>query len=147
MENEKLGLACDHAGFALMEFVRGYLSGKGIPVKDYGTFSEERCDYPDFGHALARAIENGEVKRGIAICGSGLGISMALNKHQTIRAALCWSPEIAHLSREHNDANVLVLPGRFMTGETAAAAIEEFLSTAFAGGRHEQRVAKIPVSK
>ncbi|MCD8288967.1 MAG: ribose 5-phosphate isomerase B [Prevotella sp.] len=146
MDKEKLGLACDHAGFELMQFVRGYLAEKGIPVADYGTFSADRCDYPDFGHALARAIEGGEVRRGIAICGSGLGISMALNKHQTVRAALCWTAEIAHLSREHNDANVLVLPGRFMTTDVAAAAIDEFLATPFAGGRHEQRVAKIPIA-
>ncbi len=142
---ETIGLACDHAGFELMQFVRQYLASKNIPVVDYGTHTDERCDYPDFGHALAEGIEKGEVDRGIAICGSGLGISMALNKHQTIRAALCWSAEIAHLSREHNKANVLVLPGRFMTTDVAAAAIDEFLTAEFAGGRHQQRIDKIPI--
>ncbi len=145
MEQAKIGLACDHAGFELMQFVRSYLAEKGIAVVDYGTLTAARCDYPDFGHALAEGIESGVVPRGIAICGSGLGISMALNKHQTIRAALCWSAEIAHLSREHNDANVLVLPGRFMTTAVAAAAIDEFLTAPFAGGRHKERIDKIPL--
>ncbi len=145
MEKEKIGLACDHAGFLLMQFVRDYLRGKGFELFDFGTFSDERCDYPNFGHALGKAIEQGEVDRGIAICGSGLGISMVLNKHQAIRAALCWMPEIARLSREHNDANVLVLPGRYMTPDLAAPTIDVFLATQFAGGRHKQRIDKIPL--
>lgn len=140
-----IGLCSDHAGFKIKEFAKQVLIEKGLPYKDFGTYSEESCDYPDFAHPLAYAIENGEVYPGIAVCGSGAGISMALNKHQGIRAALCWSAEVAKLSREHNDANVLVLPGRFISEEEAKKAIEVFLSTAFEGGRHQKRVDKIPL--
>ena len=140
-----IGLASDHAGFELKQFVRQYLDDKGLEYKDYGTYSEASCDYPDFGHALAKGIEEGECEKGIAICGSGEGISMTLNKHQGIRAALCWIPEIAHLARQHNDANVLVMPGRFITNEEASAIMDEYLSTDFEGGRHARRVAKIPI--
>lgn len=144
-ETKTIGLASDHAGFALKQFVKEYLDEKGLEYKDYGTHSEESCDYPDFGHALARGIENGEVFPGIAICGSGEGIAMTLNKHQSIRAGLAWIPEIAHLVRQHNDANVLVMPGRFISEETARQIMDEFLSTEFEGGRHQRRVEKIPV--
>lgn len=144
-ETKTIGLASDHAGFALKQFVKEYLDEKGLEYKDYGTYSEESCDYPDFGHALARGIENGEVFPGIAICGSGEGIAMTLNKHQSIRAGLAWIPEIAHLVRQHNDANVLVMPGRFISEETARQIMDEFLSTEFEGGRHLRRVEKIPV--
>ncbi len=144
-ETKTIGLASDHAGFALKQFVKEYLDEKGLEYKDYGTHSEESCDYPDFGHALARGIENGEVFPGIAICGSGEGIAMTLNKHQSIRAGLAWIPEIAHLVRQHNDANVLVMPGRFISKETARQIMDEFLSTEFEGGRHQRRVDKIPV--
>ena len=144
-EKKMIGLASDHAGFALKQFVKEYLDEKGLEYKDYGTHSEESCDYPDFGHALARGIENGEVFPGIAICGSGEGIAMTLNKHQSIRAGLAWIPEIAHLVRQHNDANVLVMPGRFISKETARQIMDEFLSTEFEGGRHQRRVEKIPV--
>lgn len=102
-----IGLACDHAGYALKQFVKQYLDEKHLPYKDYGTYNEESCDYPDFAHALAHGMEVGEVESGIAICGSGEGISMTLNKHPMVRAALVWIPEIAHLTRQHNDANVL----------------------------------------
>ena len=142
-----IGLASDHAGFELKQFVKQYLEEKGYEYKDYGTYSETSCDYPDFGHALAKGIEAGECEKGIAICGSGEGISMTLNKHQGIRAALCWIPEIAHLARQHNDANVLVMPGRFITNEEADAIMDEYLSTDFEGGRHARRVAKIPVQE
>ena len=144
-ETKTIGLASDHAGFALKQFVKEYLDEKGLEYKDYGTYSEESCDYPDFGHALARGIENGEVFPGIAICGSGEGIAMTLNKHQSIRAGLAWIPEIAHLVRQHNDANVLVMPGRFISEETARQIMDEFLSTEFEGGRHQRRIEKIPV--
>ena len=140
-----IGLASDHAGYALKQFVKQYLEEKDLEYKDYGTYSEESCDYPDFGHALAKGIEEGECEKGIAICGSGEGISITLNKHQGIRAALCWTPEIAHLARLHNDANVLVMPGRFITNEEADAIMNEYLSTDFEGGRHARRVAKIPI--
>ena len=142
-----IGLASDHAGYALKQFVKQYLEEKGYDYKDYGTYSEESCDYPDFGHALAKGIEAGECEKGIAICGSGEGISITLNKHQSIRAALCWIPEIAHLARLHNDANVLVMPGRFITNEEAEAIMDEYLATDFEGGRHARRVAKIPVQE
>lgn len=140
-----VGLASDHAGYALKQHVKDYLEAKGIKFHDYGTYSEASCDYPDFAHALARGLEAGECEMGIAICGSGQGISMTLNKHQSIRAALCWLPEIAHLARQHNDANVLAMPGRFISEEEADAIMDEFLATPFEGGRHIARVAKIPV--
>ncbi|MEE1232280.1 MAG: ribose 5-phosphate isomerase B [Phocaeicola sp.] len=140
-----IGLASDHAGFELKEFVKTWLDAKGMAYKDYGTYSTESCDYPDFAHALARGIEAGECSQGIAICGSGEGISMTLNKHQSIRAALVWMPEIAHMTRLHNDANVLVMPGRYMDTDTASKVMEEFFNTAFEGGRHQKRIDKIPV--
>lgn len=140
-----IGLAADHAGFETKEFVRGLLDAKGIAYKDFGTFSTESFDYPDAAHPLAKAIEEGEVYPGIAVCGSGNGIAMTLNKHQGIRAALCWNAEIARLARAHNDANVLVLPGRFISEEEAAKALDIFLATPFEGGRHQRRIDKIPV--
>lgn len=144
---KKIGLACDHAGFELKEFVKTWLDAKGLPYKDFGTNSNESVDYPDFAHPLARAVENGECYPGIAVCGSGNGINMTLNKHQGIRAALCWTPEIALLARLHNDANILVMPGRFISNEEAVQIMEQFLSTDFEGGRHQRRIDKIPVNK
>ena len=129
----------------MKEYIKGVLDEKGLPYKDFGCYSAESVDYPDYAHPLANAIENGECKCGIAICGSGNGISMALNKHQGIRAALCWTPELAALARQHNDANVLSMPGRFITKETGKEITETFLSTDFEGGRHQRRVDKIPV--
>lgn len=145
MEIKKIGLASDHAGYELKEFVKQYLTEKGIEFFDFGTYSEESCDYPDFAHPLANAIEGGECYPGIAICGSGEGISMTLNKHQGVRAALCWIPEIAKLCRQHNDANVLVMPGRFISKETAREIMDAYLTTDFEGGRHQARIDKIPV--
>ena len=141
---KKIGLASDHAGFSLKEHIKEYLTAKGLEYKDYGTYSEASCDYPDFGHALARGMEEGECGMGMAVCGSGEGISMTLNKHQGIRAGLCWQPQIAHLCRQHNDANVLVMPGRFITTEEADRIMDEFLATPFEGGRHQARIDKIP---
>jgi ribose 5-phosphate isomerase B len=140
-----IGLASDHAGFALKQHVKDYLAEKGIEFHDYGTYSEESCDYPDFAHALAKGMEAGECEKGIAICGSGEGISMTLNKHQGIRAGLVWQPEIAHLIREHNNANVIVFPGRFISEETCRQCLDEFFATEFAGGRHQLRIDDIPV--
>lgn len=140
-----IGLCSDHAGFELKEYVRGWLEAKGWPYKDYGTYSTESCDYPDFAHQLAQAVEAGECYPGIAICGSGNGINMTLNKHQGIRAALCWTAEIAHLARQHNDANVLVMPGRFIGTKEADMIMTEFFNTSFEGGRHQRRIDKIPV--
>ena len=145
MERKTIGLASDHAGFELKQHVIAWLEAKGWAYKDFGTYSSDSCDYPDFAHPLAQAVEGGECYPGIAICGSGEGISMTLNKHQGIRAALCWRSDIAHLSRQHNDANVLVMPGRFIDTETADGIMEEFFATEFEGGRHEKRIAKIPV--
>lgn len=140
-----IGLASDHAGFELKEFVKQWLEQKGWEYKDFGTYSTASCDYPDFAHLLAEAVEAGECYPGIAICGSGEGISMTLNKHQGIRAALCWIPEIARLARQHNDSNVLVMPGRFIDTATADQIMTEFFNTAFEGGRHQARIDKIPV--
>ena len=140
-----LGLASDHAAFPLKQFVMKYLEEKGLQYKDYGTFTEDSCNYATYGHALAEGIEKGEVEKGIAMCGSGEGISMTLNKHQSIRAGLCWIPEIAHLIRQHNNANVLVMPGRFIDNDMAAAIMDEYLNTPFEGGRHQARIEAIPV--
>lgn len=140
-----LGLCCDHAGYELKEYVKQILDSKGLPYQDFGTHSTDSCDYPDFAHPLANAVEAGEVYPGIAICGTGNGIAMTLNKHQGIRAALCWKEEIASLAREHNDANILVMPGRFISQEEATRVVEAFLNTPFEGGRHIRRVEKIPM--
>ena len=140
-----IGLASDHAGFELKQYVKQWLEAKGWEYKDFGTYSTDSCDYPDFAHPLALAVEAGECYPGIAICGSGEGIGMTLNKHQGIRAALCWIPEIAHLARQHNDANVLVMPGRFINTEMADKIMSEFFTTDFEGGRHQARIDKIPV--
>lgn len=145
METKTVGLASDHAGFKLKQFVKGYLDSKGITYKDYGTYSEDSCNYAEFGHALANGVEDGEVCQGIGICGSGEGMAMTLNKHQGIRAGLAWIPEIAHLIRQHNDANVLVMPGRFIDNDTAAKIMYEFFATPFEGGRHLARVKSIPL--
>jgi ribose 5-phosphate isomerase B len=141
-----IGLCSDHAGFELKEYIKEIFDSKGVAYKDFGTFSSDSCDYPDYAHPLAEAVEAGEVYPGIAICGSGNGISMTLNKHQGIRAALCWEKEIASLARLHNDANVLVMPGRFVSHGEALSIMESFLNTAFEGGRHQKRIDKIPVS-
>ena len=145
MEKDVIGLASDHAGFPLKQFVKAYLDEHKLEYKDYGCFNEESCDYPDFGHALAKGIEKGECQRGIAICGTGVGISMALNKHRDIRAGLCWMPEIAEMTRKHNDANVLVMPGRYTDNDTARKIMDAFLQTPFEGGRHIRRINKIPI--
>lgn len=137
-------MASDHAGFELKEAVKKYVESKGYEVKDFGTHSLESCDYPDFAHPAAEAVEKCECDFGIAMCGSGNGIQMTLNKHQNIRAALCWIPEIAKLARQHNDANFLVMPARFISEETALKIVDEYLSTPFEGGRHQKRVDKIP---
>ena len=145
MDNNKLGIACDHAGSELKEFLVGYLGSKGYDVYDFGTNSPESVDYPDYAHPLANAIEKGELPRGIALCGSANGITITLNKHQGIRAAICWEPEIAELARKHNDANICSLPARFIDNDTAVKIVETFLNTDFEGGRHQRRIDKIPL--
>lgn len=141
-----IGLCSDHAGYELKEIVKGYLESQGYEVRDFGTHSTESCDYADFAHPCARAVENGEVYPAIAMCGSGNGIAMTLNHHRDIRAALCWDVELAQLARAHNDANVLVMPARFIAPEKALAIVDTFLSTPFEGGRHIRRIAKIPLT-
>ena len=140
----KIGLASDHAGFELKEFVKTYVEQTGYTYKDFGAFSSESCDYPDFAHPLAEAVESGEMDLGIALCGTGNGISMTLNKHQGIRAAICWNNDISQATRTHNDANILVLPARFINPEEAKEIIHIFLNTPFEGGRHQRRIEKIP---
>ena len=141
-----IGLACDHAGFELKEYLKQLFDKKGLLYKDFGTYSTESCDYPDFAHELAQAVEKGEVYPGIAICGTGNGIAMTLNKHQNVRAALCWNEKIARLARAHNDANILVMPGRFVGNEEAAKIVNSFFDEPFEGGRHQRRIDKIHVS-
>lgn len=142
-----IGLCCDHAGFALKQYVIQWIEAEGWEYKDFGTYSDTSCDYPDFAHQLAEAMEAGECHTGIAICGTGNGISMTLNKHQGIRAALCWNSYIAELARQHNDANVLVMPGRFVTNYEANDIMKKFFTTPFEGGRHQRRIEKIPIQK
>ena len=141
----KVAMCSDHAGYDLKEAIEAHLTAAGIEFEDFGTHSEESCDYADFAHPCAGAVESGRCYPGIAICGSGNGIGMTLNKHQGIRAALCWTVELARLARQHNDANVLVLPARFIPQELAFDIVDAFMSTEFEGGRHARRVAKIPV--
>jgi len=138
-----IGIASDHAGFELKEFVKDYIKKKGYSCKDFGCYSAESCDYPDYAHPLAEAIESGVVDMGIALCGSGNGIGMTLNKHQGIRGAICWNAEIARITRAHNDANVLVLPARYICREESEKIINLFLITPFEGGRHQRRIEKI----
>ena len=140
-----IGICSDHAGFELKEYVRGWLEAKGWAYKDFGTYSTESCDYPDFAHPLALAVEAGECYPGIAICGSGEGISITLNKHQGIRAALCWTADESPWHDKHIGIIVLVMPGRFISTEEADMIMREFFSTPFEGGRHQRRVDKIPV--
>lgn len=139
-----IAICSDHAGYELKSIIEGYLEANSEKFEDFGTFSAESCDYPDFAHPCALAVESGKYSRGIAMCGSGNGIAMTLNKHQGIRAAICWTTELASLARRHNDANVLVLPARFIAPEVALAIVDTFLSTGFEGGRHQRRIDKIP---
>jgi len=145
--DRKIGIACDHAGYDLKELLVGLLSAKGFEVSDFGCYSEESVDYPDFAHALGGAIDRGELQRGIGICGSGEGMAITLNKHRGVRAGLAWRHEIAQLIRQHNDANVLVLPARFIDNDTAIDLLTTFLETEFEGGRHERRVSKIAIEQ
>lgn len=140
---KKVVIGGDHAGFELKGSVINHLNDKGFEVKDKGCFSKESIDYPDFGHPVAVEVENNENTLGIIICGSGNGINMTANKHQGIRSALCWEKEIAKLAREHNDANVLALPARFINEKEAIEIVDVFFETQFEGGRHSRRVEKI----
>lgn len=142
----KVAFASDHAGYSLRQHLMERMKEKGYEVKDFGTFSEESCDYPDFAHPAAEAVESGDCDFGICMCGSGNGIQMTLNKHQGIRAALCWIPEIASLAKQHNNANILVLPARFISTEDADRIVDAYLVAQYEGGRHQRRIDKIPVN-
>lgn len=138
-----IGVACDHAGYELKTKVIKHLESKGCVVHDFGTDSAESVDYPDYAHKLASAVESGSCQFGIAICGSGNGVNMTVNHHRKVRGALCWTPEIAALARQHNDANIISLPARFIETSIALQMVDVFLSTDFEGGRHQRRVEKI----
>ena len=141
----KIGLACDHAGFEYKEKLKKYLISSKNEIKDFGCYSLESVDYPDFAHELAKSIEKGENKLGIQFCGTGNGINMSANKHQGIRSALCWNTHIAEQSRKHNNANVLTMPARHLSWEEIKEIVDVFLKTEFEGGRHERRVSKINI--
>lgn len=143
MTPKKIAIGSDHAGFDAKEKAKGELSALGLEVIDKGTDSLDSVDYPDFGAAVARAVATGEVDRGVLICGSGIGVSIAANKIPGARAALCWNEETARLARQHNDANVLCFGGRFVAPEEAARMVRVFLETDFAGGRHAERIEKL----
>ncbi|MGX9986618.1 ribose 5-phosphate isomerase B [Chryseobacterium sp. POL2] len=142
---KKIAIAADHAGFEYKELIKNYLADR-YEIKDFGTFSADSVDYPDFVHPAASSVESGETEFGILICGSGQGVQITANKHQQIRCALCWMPELASLSRQHNNANMLALPARFIAKELAFDIVDKFLTTDFEGGRHQNRVSKIACS-
>lgn len=138
-----LALGSDHGGFKLKEFLKNYLTEKGFEIVDFGTDSDKSVDYPDFAHPLAKAVNDNKFETGILVCGSGNGVNMVANKYPNIRAALCWNSEIAELARAHNNANILSLPGRFISFEEATKIVDLFLSTSFEGNRHQIRIDKI----
>lgn len=139
----KIAIGADHAGFELKKEIIEVLEERGDIVQDFGTGSDESVDYPDFGHPVANAVENGKADLGVVICGSGNGINMTVNKHEGIRSALCWLPEIAALARQHNNANILALPARYLSTSEAKEILSAFLKEEFEGGRHQRRVVKI----
>jgi ribose 5-phosphate isomerase B len=140
---KQIAIGCDHAGFVTKEYIKNNLGKSGYTFHDFGTFSEVSMDYPDAAHPLAKAVQSGEYKLGILICGSGNGVAIVANKYTGIRAAICWNQEITRLARLHNDANIIVLPARFISNEEAIEFVLLFLSTEFEGGRHQRRVDKI----
>lgn len=142
----KIAIGSDHAGFELKETIKTLLTNKNIEVQDFGTFSTDSVDYPDFAHPTAKAVENKEADLGILMCGSGNGVAMVANKYSDIRAAMAWNPELASLARQHNNANILVLPARYISQDLALQIVESFLESKFEGGRHEKRVDKISCS-
>ena len=146
MNVKKIAIGSDHAGFDLKAKVIKHLKNKGIEVVDFGPFSDDRADYPDYAHPVAEAVENCQVDLGILLCGSGNGINMTANKHQGIRSALCWNVEIAEMARLHNNANILALPARYIDESVAIKCVDTFISTDFEGGRHAARVDKISCS-
>jgi len=145
-ESKILALGSDHAGYDLKQFIKNELIVQGFDIKDFGCYSPDSVDYPDIIHPLAQEINEGRIKRGIILCGTGIGVSIVANKYPGVRAALCFDVERARLSRRHNDANILALGARFISTDEAMQIIRVFLETEFEGGRHQQRVAKIPIS-
>ncbi len=143
MAKERIPIAADHAGFEMKAKIEAVLKKLGYEVEDLGTTSAQSSDYPDFAHPLAQAVSNGNAKRGVLLCGSGIGMDIVANRYPHVRAGLAWNPEIAELSRRHNDANVLVLPARFVSEDEAVRIMDTWLATSFEGGRHERRVEKI----
>ena len=141
-----IAIANDHAGFEMKKVIVAHLKNQGYEIKDFGSHTPEIVDYPDYAHPMATAVENGDYDTGISLCGSGNGINMVTNKHQKIRAAICWNEEITKLAREHNDANVCSIPARFVDEDTAKRIVDLFLATGFDGGRHLQRIKKIPLT-
>lgn len=142
-KSQKIALGSDHAGFELKSFLIKIFNEEGFAYTDFGTYSTESVDYPDFAHKVGKAVNNGEVSRGIVVCGSGNGVCMTVNKYPGVRGALCWNSEQAELTRRHNNANILCLPGRFIDFNEAIKAVKLFLNTEFEGGRHTARVEKI----
>lgn len=140
---KQVAVGADHAGFDYKQKVIAFLEKHHIPYKDFGTQSADSVDYPDFAHPVATSVESGESAWGILLCGSANGVAITANKHQHIRAAICWEPEIASLARQHNNANVICLPSRFVSIQTALEMVETFMNGRFEGGRHERRVEKI----
>lgn len=140
---QKIAIGADHAGFNLKEHLKKWLEKNGHPIKDFGTHTNESADYPDFAHPVAAAVEKKEFDLGLLVCGTGNGVAMTANKHQGIRAAICWNEDLAALAREHNDANILCLPARFISQEEAERILDRFLHSNFEGGRHGRRVDKI----
>lgn len=143
MNLKKVVIGSDHAGFDLKEIIKKHLEKSNIVFKDFGPFSDDRADYPDYAHPVATAVENNEATFGILICGSGNGINMTANKHQGVRSALCWQVDIAEMARLHNDANIIAIPARYISEEEALKCVDIFLATDFEGGRHAERVKKI----
>jgi ribose 5-phosphate isomerase B len=138
-----VAIGCDHAGFDYKEDLVSFLEGKGLPFTDFGTHSKDSVDYPNFAHPVAAAVEKGEAAFGILICGSANGVAITANKHQGVRAAICWGEELAQLARQHNNANIICIPARFVREGLAEKMVDLFMSTPFEGGRHENRVKKI----
>lgn len=143
MEDKKIAMACDHAGFQMKEFIKNKLVESGYEVTDFGTNSDASVDYPDFAHKVGAAVSSAEFSRGFVLCGSGNGVNMTVNKHNGVRSALCWNEEIARLARAHNNANICALPARFIPADEAWRIVKMFLNTEFEGGRHENRINKI----
>lgn len=145
LNQKTIALASDHAGFEKKQVIIGFFKDNSIPYKDFGCYTDESCDYPDFAHSIAKAIESDEYETGITFCGSGQGISITANKHQKIRSGLCWNTEIGRLAKEHNNANICAIPARFVSDVEAISIVQAFLGAEFQEGRHCARIAKIPL--